>query len=289
MPRLIARPAASSARKELEKAPKILSCINLKGGVGKTTIAVNFAAYCGDRGIKTLLVDLDPQANASFSCIGVEAWEKHAATKGTIADLLGARSHTSAEGRTKSPAEVIYKGVFKNVDLIASHVDLFTIDLDLAGATARERRLSRALKSMEKQYGLIVCDCPPNLTLPTQNALAVSTHFVVPVSLDFLSALGIGLLLSRIGDLSADLENRIENAGIIISRVGRPAQHRETTEASIRSQFKDLVLKQVIKDRAVVSEAAQNHQSIFQSNNQQAIAEFTGVYDELAKRIGIAK
>ncbi len=146
--------------------PITLSAINLKGGVGKTTISVNFAAYCGRRRLRTLLVDLDPQTNATFSTIGVEQWEKHAEKHGTIADLLGAR-HTCSEGKQKTAAEVLRKSVFPNVDLIPSHLDLFTVDLDLANAVARETKLSRALKPIESNYDIIICDCPPNLTLPT--------------------------------------------------------------------------------------------------------------------------
>ncbi|MGA2631951.1 MAG: AAA family ATPase, partial [Terriglobia bacterium] len=112
----------------------ILACVNLKGGVGKTAIAVNFAAYCGQIGLRTLLVDLDPQTNATFSCMGVEEWEKHAAEKGTVADLLGARSHSSAGGVKRDVHSVTKKDVFKNMDLVPSHLDLFTVDLDLASA-----------------------------------------------------------------------------------------------------------------------------------------------------------
>ena len=176
----------------------IVSCINLKGGVGKTALAVNFAAYCGAKGDKTLLIDLDPQTNASFSSIGVPAWNDHAKKHGTVADLLGARKHTSADGAEKSVESIIYKDAFPRVDLIPSHVDLFSIDLDLAGATSRETKLRKSLKSVKDNYDIIICDCPPNLTIPTQNALAISSHYVIPVSLDFLSALGIGLLLSLI-------------------------------------------------------------------------------------------
>jgi chromosome partitioning protein len=265
----------------------VLSSINLKGGVGKTTISVNFAAYCGRRRLKTLLVDLDPQTNATFSTIGVENWKTHAEKKGTVADLLGARPHTNAEGKQKSVSDVIYKNIFPNIDLIPSHLDLFTVDLDLAGATARERKLSKALKSVEKNYDIIICDCPPNLTLPTQNALAFSTHYLVPVSLDFLSVLGIGILLGRIKELSDDLDQQISNAGIVISRVGRPAQHRETTESTIRTTYGNLVFDQTIKDRVAISEAAETRTSIFNSGNEAAIGEFNAVFDELAERIGL--
>src|SRR3989304_3792355 len=91
-----------------------LSCVNLKGGVGKTALAVNFAAYCGTSGRPTLLIDLDPQTNATFSCIDVDEWERHAARHGTVADLLGARDHASAEGKQRSVESIIRRNVFEN-------------------------------------------------------------------------------------------------------------------------------------------------------------------------------
>lgn len=262
----------------------ILSCINLKGGVGKTTIAVNFANYAGAQKKRTLLIDLDPQTNASFSCVGVDAWKKHADEHGTIASLFGTR-HTSAEGAQKNATDVLIKEVFPNVDLIPSHLSLFSIDLDLAGAPAREKKLQRALRPISENYDLIICDCPPNLTLPTQNALAISTHFVVPVSIDFLSSLGIGLLLKEIDTLGDDLENKPKNAGIIISRVGRPAQHREATEASLRSAFPEHVFTQSLRDRVAVSEAAEQHCSIFDMHDREAKTEFNNLFYELFERL----
>ena len=193
---------------------KIVSCVNLKGGVGKTAIAVNFAAYCGRKGLKTLLIDLDSQTNATFCCMTVEAWQDHAAKHGTIANLLGARSHANADGLEKNVKTVMKKKVFKNVDLIPSHLDLITLDLDLSSAVARESKLKKALKPVIDDYEIIVCDCPPNLTIATQNALACSTHYVVPVSPDYLSGIGVGLLLSRVKILCDDLDHELEHSGI---------------------------------------------------------------------------
>jgi len=99
--------------------------------------------------------------------------------------------------------------------------------------------------------------------------------------------IGIGILLSRIEELSSDLDRPIENAGIIISRVGRTAQHRETTEATIRTQFPELVFAQVIKDRNRVSYAAENRMSVFDAGDAYAATEFTNVFAELSKRIGL--
>lgn len=266
--------------------PTTLACVNLKGGVGKTAIAVNFAAYCGtQRGLSTLLIDLDPQTNATFSCISVDDWEDHAAEHGTVADLLGVRSHTSAEGKKKTVADVLMEEVFSNVDLIPSHLDLFTVDLDLASATARETRLKKALATIDRKYDLIVCDCPPNLTLPTQNALAISSHYVVPISPDYLSALGVGILLNRIDTLSDELDADLEHAGIVISRVGRAAFHRAQTVSAIRKQFKGVVLKSELHERVAVSEAAQAQACLYDRNTL-AAREFSAMSEELLKRIG---
>lgn len=265
----------------------ILSFVNLKGGVGKTAISVNFAAFCGSRGLKTLLVDTDPQTNATFSCISVPNWKKHSSKKGTIANLMGMRRHTSAQGAKVTPNEIIIENVFSNVDLLPSHLDLFTIDLDLAGAIARESKLTRALSEVIDNYQIIVCDCPPNLTIPTQNALAMSTHFAVPVSPDFLSALGIGILLNRVKDFCDDLQHDLNHAGIILSRIGRPAQHRDEIAEDLRSKFGDLVLNSEIRERVVVSEAASQNRSVFQMANKDAKLEFQACSIELLERIGI--
>ncbi|HEW9976970.1 TPA: AAA family ATPase [Shewanella algae] len=264
---------------------KVVSCINLKGGVGKTALAVNFAAYCGIQGKKTLLIDLDPQTNATFSTIGVKKWNDEVKVRGTVADLLGAKRHTNAQGVSKTAEQVIVKDVFKNVDVIPSHIDLFTVDLDLASARFRETKLKNSLKDVLSGYDIVICDCPPNLTIPTQNALAFSTHYVVPVTLDFLSAIGVSLLVKRVEEFGQDLDHGLEQAGIVISRVGRPAVHREETDATLRAQFGESILKSVIKERTSVSMAAQSNTSIFSSSDMAAKDEFLAVCEELLKRI----
>jgi chromosome partitioning protein len=266
----------------------IVSCVNLKGGVGKTTLAVNMAAYFGKKGKKVLLIDLDPQTNATFSCMDVPDWEEHAKKKGTVADLLGARQHTSGHGKAKKAAAVTRHKVFANVDLIPSHLDLFTIDLDMAGATARETRLRKALVDVETKYDLVICDCPPNLTIPTQNALAASKYFVVPISADYLSALGVGILLKRIKQLGDDLDQDLSLAGIVISRGGRKATHRDEIVAALRAQFGQEVLKDSLTERVKVAEAVPKHKSVFDMNDDDAKREFTAVCREIGKRIGIA-
>jgi chromosome partitioning protein len=272
---------------KVEKVPHTLACVNLKGGVGKTTLAVNLAAYCGLKGLKTLLIDLDPQTNATFSCISVEQWQDHSAKFGTIASLFGIRGNTSAEGKVTSVTDVIKKNVFENVDLIPSHLELITIDLDLAASTAREFKLRKSVKPVMNNYDVIICDCPPNLTLPTQNALALCSHYLVPVSPDFLSTIGIGLLQSRVESICDDLETSLSLAGIVLSRVGRPAGHREGIVDGLRKTFGKDVLASELKERVAVSEAASKQQHVFAGNDQLAKDEYTAVAAEVFSRMGV--
>jgi len=217
----------------------------------------------------------------------LEKWEEHAKKHGTVADLLDARTHATADGKKKSVQDVIVKGVFTNVDLIPSHLDLFTVDLDLAGAPARESKLKRALKPILENYDVIICDCPPNLTIPTQNALALSSHYVVPISPDYLSGIGVGLLIKRVKELSEELDNSLTLAAIVISRVGRPAQHREESIASLKTAFKDLVLPTSLSERVRVAEAAAIKKSVFDQPDAEAIGQFTAVCKEILKRVGV--
>lgn len=267
----------------------VVSCVNLKGGVGKTAIAVNFAAYCGMKGYRTLLVDLDPQTNATFSSISPEAWAKHKNEKGTVADLLGVRNSDHAEGNAATATDVIISGVFDGVDLVPSDLSLFTIDLDIGARTAREKLLKKSLKDVMKNYDVVVCDCPPNLTLPTQNALAISTHYVVPVSPDFLSSLGIALLIRRVAKFGEDMELSIDIAGIVLSRVGRPSIFRDQTTADLRAQFSTNMFKAEIKERSVVTEATAKNKSVFEMNDMAARKEFGDFAEELIAKIGLKK
>jgi chromosome partitioning protein len=266
------------------QVPTILSCVNLKGGVGKTAIAVNFAAYCGREGIRTLLVDCDPQTNATFSCIRGEDWAEHSKRYGTIANLLGVRNITS-ETNHNDPETVIKKGVFENVDLVPSHISLFSVDLDLGSAVGRELRLRKALKPVLDRYDMVVCDCPPNLTIPTQNALAMSTHYVVPVPPDYLSILGVALLNTRVEELCENLDHKITNVGIIVSRVGRKATHRENLLSNLRTQFGKLVLKSELRERVAVPESVSLQKPIFEMGDELASQEFAAMSQELLKRI----
>jgi len=262
---------------------RVVSFVNLKGGVGKTALATNFAAFCASDGMRTLLIDLDAQTNATFSFMDIPAWQAHEANAGTVADLLGAGPVRSPFASRPTFAQV-KATVRPHLDLVPSTQRLFSVDLDLAGMTARETALRRAVGSSLTDYDIVVCDCPPNLSLATQNALAISTHYVVPVTLDYLSALGVALLKNRIERYAEDMQVTLALAGIIISRVGRHAEFREQTETALRAEFGSDILSTKTSERVAVTQCTSQQRTIFQSTDQSAIAEFRAVCTELLAR-----
>ena len=273
--------------KEVAKNTKVISFVNLKGGVGKTTLAVSYASYLGrQQGKRVLLVDLDPQTNASFWVMGFNEWKSHAESNGTVADLIGATAQKRLGSNRKTITDVLYHSSAFGFDLIPSDLALYTMDLDLASVPLKELKLKKALTGCDTAYDYVVCDCPPNLTIPTQNALALSTHYVVPIALDYFSSIGISLLKARIGKLGEELDNHPHLGGIVISRAGsRPGWHKAETEDELRKTFGGEILTAKIKDRQDVVVSSQDRRPVFDSGNQSVIQEFNSVCSELYGRI----
>jgi chromosome partitioning protein len=171
----------------------VISLVNMKGGVGKTSVAVNLAAHLArDHGKKVLLVDLDPQTNASLSLMSEDAWAKWTAKHGTMADVFELTASPKRGGEKVSLADCIVRGVVPEIpglDLLPSHLRLTFLDLDLASRPGRERIFGRKLEKVASNYDVILCDCPPNLQTATQNALFASDFYLVPMQPDFLSSI----------------------------------------------------------------------------------------------------
>ena len=239
----------------------VISVVNMKGGVGKTTCAVNLAAYLArDHQKKVLLVDLDPQTNASLSLMSEDTWEKWAEERGTMADLLEVEGHLKPEDAVKLADCIVHsvRPELPTLDLLPSHLNLTFLDLDLAARPGRERVFARKLEKVLPDYDLVICDCPPNLQTATQNALYASDHYIVPMQPDFLSSLGLGLLQDRLAYLRKELEFRISCLGVVFSRVRRHIVfHQETMERLPKApEFRRLhFFRTAIPENITLSEA----------------------------------
>ena len=212
----------------------VISFINMKGGVGKTTCAVNIAAYLArDHQKRVLLVDLDPQTNASLSVMTEKRWTKWQEEHGTMADILEVDSKHRGAGVPKLKDCIIHDVLeeIPGLDLIPSHLKLTFLDLDLAARPGRERIFTRKLEKVKPDYDFIICDCAPNLMTGTQNALYASDWFFIPMQPDYLSSIGLELLLDRLAYLRKSLEFKISCLGAAFTRVRSHLHyHQETME-----------------------------------------------------------
>jgi len=248
---------------------QVISFINYKGGVGKTTTAYHIgcalALYHGKR---VLMIDVDPQTNLTFLCASAERWERFRTSNGTLASLYKARllKQTLPIDSIvwKEPIERAGVPAVPGLDLIPSDVELMGIDLDLQSSAVRFQDLDRAARGylairtmlrnaiapLREQYDFILLDCPPNLYLVTQNALAASDAYVVTALPDHLSTVGLSMLNQRVGGLVNKLSaaaqivgktvNGCELGGILFVRVrigGQSilAMHRRIIEQIMRT------------------------------------------------------
>jgi chromosome partitioning protein len=272
---------------------RVISFVNMKGGVGKTTCAVNVAAYFArDHQKKVLLVDLDPQTNASLSLMSEDAWAQWAEQHGTMADLLEVEGRRKQEESVKL-ADCIVRGVrpeLPTLDLLPSHLKLTFLDLDLAARPGRERIFARKLEKVLPDYDLVICDCPPNLQTATQNALYASDHYIVPMQPDFLSSIGLGLLQDRLAYLRKELEFRISCLGVVFARVRRHvAFHQETMQRLPRTAaFRRLhFFRTVIPENITLSEAPMAAQPVVLFDHAAPGAEaFRVLTGEILARLG---
>jgi chromosome partitioning protein len=215
------------------RAVSVVSVINYKGGVGKTTLTANLGAELAYRGRKVLLIDLDPQASLTFSFYSARQWEQELADERTILQWFGSvLSPDRAEPLQKyllSPPtvnEIVSGQGAGRLDLVASHLGLVDVDLDFAAdlggsrfqhGSPRYLELHRALAdALADQafldYDLVLIDCPPNFTMVTRTAIVASDHLLVPAKPDYLSTLGIDYLRRKLSELVRDF-NRVAAEG----------------------------------------------------------------------------
>ncbi len=200
----------------------VISVMNYKGGVGKTTVSANLAGEFALRGKTVLVIDLDPQANLTLSFLGIEEWQALDREKKTIKDwydqFLKRNINGSLQSLIVTPTRVNTRLKARKskgtVDLICSHLDLINVDMELSSKLGGMSepviqnnylnvltRLRNKLKEFRDRYDVILIDCPPNFNLVTQNAIVASDYYIVPAKPDYLSTLGIDTLRRHVDQL----------------------------------------------------------------------------------------
>jgi chromosome partitioning protein len=228
-------------RETLNGTRRVTAVANQKGGVGKSTTTVNIGAYLALAGARVLVVDLDPQGNASTG-LGLD----HREIEPSIYDVLAGEAPTTAAIRATSVA---------NLHVLPSTIDLAGAEVELVSAMSRETRLRRALESIDHQYDTVLIDCPPSLGLLTVNALAAANELLIPIQCEYYALEGLGQLLRNVELVRANLNPELRIGGIVLTMYdGRTRLALQVVE-EVRKHFTDIVYQTVVPRSVRLSEA----------------------------------
>ena len=225
---------------------KIISVINQKGGVGKTTTVINLAAGLSMKGKKILVVDLDPQGNATTG-LGLSNKES---SELTIYSVLNGN---------KKISEVVKKTKFENLDLITSNVDLSGLEVETAGDSRRafmlKDELTSYLNDSRPSYDYVLIDCPPSLSLLTIMALVCSNSLVVPLQTEFFALEGLTQLMKTIDRIKNNLNPKLTIKGILLTMYDKRNKLSSEVEKDAREYFNEKVYRTVVPRNVRLSEA----------------------------------
>ncbi len=225
---------------------KIISVINQKGGVGKTTTVINLAAGLSMKGKKILVIDLDPQGNATTG-LGLSNTES---SEQTIYSVLNGN---------KKISEVVKKTKFENLDLITSNVDLSGLEVETAGDSRRafmlKDTLAAYLNDSKVSYDYVLIDCPPSLSLLTIMALVSSNSLVVPLQTEFFALEGLTQLMKTIDRIKNNLNPELAIKGILLTMYDKRNKLSSEVERDAREYFKEKVYRTVVPRNVRLSEA----------------------------------
>lgn len=220
---------------------KIISIANQKGGVGKTTTAINLSASLAKEGRKVLLVDADPQANAS-SGLGIDIRE----TKQTVYECLVSQI---------DPIEAVKPTTVDNLSVIPSHIDLVGAEIEMLNMDNRENLMKRMLANIKDNYDFVIIDCSPSLGLITVNALTASDSLIIPVQCEFFALEGIAKLLNTVKIIKSKLNTQLKIEGFLLTMYDSRLRLSQQVMEEVRHHFSTLVFNTVISRNVRLSEA----------------------------------
>jgi chromosome partitioning protein len=247
---------------------KIIAIANQKGGVGKTTTSINLAASLGVLEKKVLLIDADPQANAT-SGIGIDVESIEIGTYQLLEHSSTAR-------------EAIIKTNTPNLDIIPSHIDLVAIEIELVDKEAREYMLKKSLVDIKDDYDFILIDCAPSLGLLTLNALTAADSVIIPIQCEYFALEGLGKLLNTIKSVQKIHNAELDIEGLLLTMYDARLRLSNQVVEEVQKHFNNMVFQTIIQRNVRLSEAPSYGENII---NYDAASKGASNYLSLAKEI----